>query len=392
MYLSKVDRLLGKTCYASGMLRSCRPSQKHLAVALLLSSLSVTSISLPTPSYAARMSSSGSEHAKVTHRYVPLIGLDPLLLNERAKRQVALVTNIRHIGMNSIRLVANWRFIQNGSSKIFHWGAVDQEVREARAVHLSIVMVITGCPPWAAIAGSKNRMWPQPKSSQKFGSFAAMVAKRYASKGVRDYEIWNEPNDSKFFQPSANPTAYTKMLIASYTAIRRVEKSAFIISGGLAPVLSRRGSQNPISFLRAMYAHGVKGHFDALGDHPYSFPEPPNTFKRSSWWTQMSQTKPSLRSIMAKHHDSGKRIWITEYGAPSGGPGGVSQKAQAVELRQAIIDARTKSWIGAIYIYTWQDLGRDRHTRADWFGLLTFSGKRKPAYYAVVAAIKLRVR
>jgi hypothetical protein len=377
--------------YASAMLRSCRPTRRRLAiVAVLLSSLSATSINLLTPSYAGRTSSATGAHAKLRHRYVPLIGLDPLLLKERPKTQVALLTNIQHIGIKSVRLVANWRFIQNRGPKTSNWAAVDLEVREARAAHLSIDMVITGCPAWEAIANAKSRMWPQPKSALKFGSFAAMVAKRYASKGVRDFEIWNEPNDSKFFQPVANVTAYTKMLIASYKAIKKVDKSAFVISGGFAPVISHRGSVNPIAFLKAMYAHGAKGHFDALGDHPYSFPALPNTFSRSSWWSQMALTKPSLRSIMAQHHDS-KRIWITEYGAPSNGPGGVSEKAQAAELKQAIIDTRTKSWIGAIYIYTWQDLGTDSHTKADWFGLLTFNGKRKPAYFAVLAAIKQRV-
>lgn len=377
------------------MLRPPRPTQGRLAViAVLLSGLSVTSMILPTPSSAVHMSASASAAAqtKVVHRYVAVLGLDPLLLRLRAKAQVAELQRIRHIGIRSVRLVANWRFIQNGGPDIFHWAAVDQQVREARAAHLSIDMVVTGCPPWEGISSAKNRMWPQPKSPQKFGSFAAMVAKRYAPEGVADFEIWNEPNDSKYFQPVANAAAYTKMLIAAYGAIKKVDKSAFVISGGLAPVQRGHGSYTPIGFLKAMYAQGAKGHFDALGDHSYSFPAPPNTFKTWSWWSQMAQTKPSLRSIMARHHDSGKRIWITEYGAPSNGPKGVGEKAQATELKQAIIDARTKSWIGAIYVYTWQDLGTNRHGNADWFGLLTFRGKPKPAYWAVVAAIKQRVR
>lgn len=322
-------------------------------------------------------------------RHVALIGLDPLWVNQTGKVIAQQIAAMKAIGIGSVRIDANWRAVQPRGPRSFAWKVLDREVGLARAAHLSVTLIIDDCPTWAAISGARHRLWAQPRSTQQYAAFAAHVARRYAAKGVKFFEIWNEPNDAKFFQPKSNPAAYTRMLVAAYKAIKRTNKSAFVISGGLAPVPTRRGSVSPIAFLKAMYAHGAKGHFDALGDHAYSFPALPNTFKTWSSWSQMSQTHPSLRSVMASHGDSRKRIWITEYGAPSGGPGGVSQKAQATDMTQAIIDARTKNWIGAIDIYTWQDLGTDRHTRADWFGLLTFSGKRKPAYYAVKLAIKL---
>jgi hypothetical protein len=38
---------------------------------------------------------------------------------------------------------------------------------------------------------------------------------------------------------------------------------------------------------------------------------------------------------------------------------------RAAEMAQAVMDARKTSWIGAIYIYSWQDLGTNRHANAD---------------------------
>jgi hypothetical protein len=72
-----------------------------------------------------------------------------------------------------------------------------------------------------------------------------------------------------------------------------------------------------------MYANGAKGSFDALGYHAYSFRELPDTY--GSGWSQMAQTSPSPRSMMIRNGDGNKPIWVTEFGAPSGGPDGVGE-------------------------------------------------------------------
>ena len=70
----------------------------------------------------------------------------------------------------------------------------------------------------------------------------------------------------------------------------------------------------------------------------------------------MAQTSPSLRSLMVAHGDAAKKIWITEYGAPtSGTPNNVSDAEQSDEMVQAISQAKQLGWIGSVYIYTWED-------------------------------------
>jgi polysaccharide biosynthesis protein PslG len=91
--------------------------------------------------------------------------------------------------------------------------------------------------------------------------------------------------------------------------------------------------------------------------HPYSFPASPDTYETWSAWSQMNQANPALRDIMASHGDGGKKIWITEFGAPSSGPDGVGEAAQSTDITQAINQARSTSWIGAIDLYTWVDGG-----------------------------------
>jgi hypothetical protein len=313
---------------------------------------------------------------------------DPDLISKSASVQASQLAAMKAAGITSVRLDANWNWVQYGGKNSFDWAQLDQVVKSSRAAGMSVDLIIDGCPAWAALAGTSGDASPQPASSAQYATWAAEVAARYARQGVGIFEIWNEPNATGFWQPKANPAAYTADLVAAYAAIKKVDPSAFVISAGLAPEATDGSNINAVDFLKAMYAHGAKGSFDALGYHPYSYPALPNTYKSWSGWSQMAQTSSSIRSVMTSNGDSSKKLWLTEEGAPSGGPSGVGQAAQATALTQAIANAKTTSWIGALYLYSWQDEGTDSGNTEDWFGLLTARGSQKPAYTAVVAALK----
>ena len=208
------------------------------------------------------------------------------------------------------------------------------------------------------------------------------------AQGVTDFEIWNEPNNIAFWQPAPNAAAYTTLLRDSYAAIKAVDPSALVITGGLAPEPDDGTNIDATTFVTEMFADGAKGSFNALGFHPYSFPALPNTYEPWSGWSQMGQTPTSLESILSANGDASVPLWLTEYGAPTSGPDGVGDTAQAEALTQAIADAKSTSWIGALYIYTYEDSGNDPSTDEDWFGLLNSDGTPKPAFAAVGAAIK----
>jgi hypothetical protein len=318
----------------------------------------------------------------------PVIGVSlPVLLGEPPATQEAWLANLESIGVTSIRTGADWADISYAGPGTYDWNQLDEEVSLIRAAGMSVDMVITGTPSWEALPGVSGTDIGQPADPAAFGQFAAMVAQRYAPEGVQDYEIWNEPNNTVFWQPAPNPAVYVQVLQASYTDIKAVDPSALVITGGLAPENNASGDINEITFLQDMYADGAEGYFDALGDHPYSYPALPDTYELWSGWSQMDSTPTSLESVMAANGDANKPIWITEVGAPTGGPDSVGTEGQAEELTQAIDNAKDSSWIGAVYLYTYEDSGGDPTTDEDWFGLLNADGSQKPAWTAVAAAI-----
>lgn len=294
--------------------------------------------------------------------------------------QIQQLEAMKATGITSIRVDADWSVGQPDGPDSYSWTSLDQVVASIQKAGLSVDLVIDGCPAWAAVSGVQGDQFAQPASPAAFANWATAVVERYASKGAKYFEIWNEPNNPIFWQPSPNPAAYTADLKAAYAAIKAVDPSAIVISGGLAPEPDSSTSYSPLTFLEDMYADGAQGSFDGVGFHPYTYPLDPDTVGSVTAWTQMSETNPSIRSIMAANNDSDKKIWITEFGAPtSGTDANVSESEQSTELEEAISQVKQLSWIGSFYMYTWEDV------TGEGFGLLTIDGVKKLAYAAVVA-------
>jgi polysaccharide biosynthesis protein PslG len=308
----------------------------------------------------------------------------PSLLGERASQQAAALANMKSIGLQWVRVDADWSLLQPNGPRTFDWAPMDQEVRAIEAAGMHADLIIDNTPPWARTSAA-NVAWGEPATASAYGTFAGQVAAHYGPMGVNTYEIWNEENVRIFWAPAPNPSLYTSMLKDAYAAIKAARPNATVISGGLAPAADdSAGDIAPIKFLQDMYADGAKGSFDALGDHAYSNPALPDTFETWSGFSQMDQTSPSLRSVMAANGDSAKQIWITEIGAPSAGPNGVGTTAQAEEVNQAVAAAKSSSWIGAMFFYTYED---SPNADPDYYGLLNADGSAKPAWTALAAAL-----
>ena len=120
---------------------------------------------------------------------VPMGIADPDLFSESATVQASQLAAMKAIGINSVRLDANWAWVQYGGPKSFDWAQMDRMVKTARAAGMSVDLIIDGCPQWAALAGTSGAASPQPASSTEYATWAAQVAARYAPQGVGTFEI-----------------------------------------------------------------------------------------------------------------------------------------------------------------------------------------------------------
>lgn len=305
------------------------------------------------------------------------------------------LNDIASLGIGWIRFDMSWVIVQPDDSATFHWSETDRIISAIRAHNIKILPILLEPPFWARLSDCQGDQKCMPANPTIFATFAQKAVERYAPYGVHTWEIWNEPNIPGFWKPAPNPKDYTELLKATYTAIKTADPSAKVVTGGLSPAATSGSDISPTDFLKGLYDNGAGGYFDAVGMHPYSFPVSPSNYKLWNAWSQMSLTPTNLRGIMTANGDGGKDIWMTEFGAPTGGPGALAtlsgyseggspyhldESFQAKTMEDAINTSQNYGWAGPLFIYSYKDLGTSQDTNENFFGIIRYDGTHKPAY------------
>lgn len=323
-----------------------------------------------------------------------------------------IASTIRSLGSERVRLGVLWNRIET-TPGVYDWRETDTHVRLALEAGLKPTLMLYTAPSWVntsfagpnfaqmvdtppppidgvALAPSLRSGAPAAPAESRlpasaggadrapdvaFGHFAAALAQRYAGL-VEGYEIWNEPNTARFWDPP-NVEFYARALRRAYTGIHAVEPGATVVTAGMAPAPDAPGSSlAPETFIRELYRLGANRYADAIGLHPYIYRDP-----QSQWGAFRDYA--AVRNLMVSAGDGAKKVWITEYGAPSGGFGGVSGAQQAQIIGDAIDRAVADPNIGPIFIYTLQDMPLGATNAESHFGLYTLDARAKPAVQAV---------
>lgn len=322
-----------------------------------------------------------------------IAGLSPDQLANR-------LDGIKASGASWIRFDLNWANVQPSNAHDYQWSQYDHLVAASRARDIKMLVIVDYTPAWARLKQCNSSDKCQPANPDQYAAFTAAASKRYAPLGVHNWEIWNEPNNPNFWQPASSPSQYVQLLKKAYLAIRGQDSTALIITGGLSPQSTAGSAYSPIDFLKGLYAQDGKNYFDGVGDHPYTFPLSPSSNAHQAW-DQMANQKNGLRQIMVSNGDTSKKIWITEFGAPTGGPGTVAtiqnlnlsqhpfvvgEPLQARILSDATQFYQGYDWVGPFFVYSYQDTGTDQSTNENFFGLIRSDGTQKPAYTVFKAA------
>lgn len=162
----------------------------------------------------------------------------------------------------------------------YNWGYDDMVVSALATAHLSWEPMLDYTPKWARqhikpIVSKAGVVSPiPPLNNRVYGAFVAAFAKRYGVGGsfwsrhralpqepVKLFEIWNEPDDRWTWGPDVNLQHYAQLYAVARTAIKRVDRHATVMTGGLA--------FTPSSLPRLLKA--MKGMtVDAMALHPYA--------------------------------------------------------------------------------------------------------------------------
>jgi hypothetical protein len=378
-------------------------------------------VALKPASYVLGARDSARLHGYVASSAQP-VGYDADVIDQ--SNPASYVGAIEDGGATSLREDVNWSFIEAVQGQ-FDWTPLDGIVAQAAQDHLHVLLIVDTSPLWASGGSYSNPDWKwlPPRNPADYGEFAAAVAARYGPGGafwqenpqvprylLAGLELWNEENLSSFWGGlPPNPALYAAMVTAAYPLIKQADPSMTVVTGGLSPsggyneiICTDPGSGgfdgqswNPLNYLQALYNDGIGGSFDAVGWHPYYY-WPGATaaqmlaYGRCSAWSQMASTPVSVRSLMIANGDGGKRIWITETGAPTciayAIYSCVDQTQQADLAYQEARQWQTLSWAGGFYWYDIEDTDSASQYLDAHFGAVSSWGSPKPAYWALQQA------
>ena len=208
-----------------------------------------------------------------------------------------------------------------------------------------------------------------PNDPDQFAAFAGQLAARYPQ--VLAWEVWNEPNLSVFWRPAPDPAAYARLLQKTYAAIKAGNPSATVLMGGLSGVIDTGYDDSilPEDFLNQVYQAGDPS-FDVVAIHPYGDGGPGGYIDRCI---------QKVRDVMAEQGDTRKRIWITEFGWSTQGPGAVDEATQAANLCQARGAFERFPEVERVYWYCLQDRTGTPDFPMQSYGLFHLDGTPKPA-------------
>ncbi|MFV9507244.1 MAG: hypothetical protein AB4911_22060 [Oscillochloridaceae bacterium umkhey_bin13] len=181
------------------------------------------------------------------------------------------------------------------------WGWHDRVLDLYAARGIEVIGVLNGpTPGWMVGQGGASFTPPSP---ELFAQFAQAAASRYRGR-IRYWQIWNEPDNARYWQPGPNPAAYAALLRAAYPAIKAADPSAQVLAAGLV------SPQPAASFLQQLHANGAWNAFDIIALHPYTDPLGPEEGQIGG---------AGIGAVQGLAQTLGpKPIWATEFGWSTG--------------------------------------------------------------------------
>jgi hypothetical protein len=311
---------------------------------------------------------------------------------------------VQETGADVVRIDVSWYTLEavgKGSyetSTSWYLERLDAFMDAADARGLDVVPTLWQTPCWAADASEATReaclytgslVNTPPKDPETYGDIAAFLADRYRDK-LAAIEVWNEPNHTGFFVAVDQAAEYAELVKAAYPKIKAAAPDVKVLAGAL--------STADAGFLRQLYAHGIRGSYDAISVHPYMVDStaPPDVpypqfIAQFSFWDGLKL----IRSTQEAANDAAP-VWATEYGwntssarEPMSWLNGVSEETQAEYLKRALRllsdPGSDLGFVEGALIYSLRDSGSDIDDVNQNFGILRHDFSRKPSFSVVQA-------
>ena len=243
---------------------------------------------------------------------------------------------IKAAGFTWLRVDLAWADTEK-TRGVYDFSAFDRLAAAIHAEGFSAVVILAygnalyvnpGDPP-----GSRTRA-DTDAFREAFARWAATAVERYAKYNFI-WELWNEPNSTKFWAPKENVREYVSLMRTAAHAIHAKTPGARLIGPATTGV--------DIRFIRACLEGGMLDYWSAISVHPYR-KRAPETVK---------DAYQKLREEIARHAPRGREIPIicSEWGHPS--DGSPESLARQADYLSGVLSTNFGENIPLTFWYTW---------------------------------------
>jgi polysaccharide biosynthesis protein PslG len=229
------------------------------------------------------------------------VGVHSMLqLNDPPSFMQAMFAQAAAMHASAIRLdVAPALIFDGGPSAPPDFSGLDEVMSLAQTYGLRVVADLMTIPPWMANCAVPNDDPSRCATGDLagYGSVVGQIVSR-ADRVIRDWEVWNEPDTSAFFD--GTPQQYAFMLRTAHDAIKAADPAADVLLGGISGPAGMGWLGQVLAAPGADAAHA----FDTANIH-----------ERGDLWS-LAGDLAAWRRFLAAAGYSGP-LWVTEHGYPS---------------------------------------------------------------------------
>jgi hypothetical protein len=276
----------------------------------------------------------------------------------------------------------------NPADPAYKWPAdLDFALSEAQKYGIRVSIQVLRSPPWA---NGGHGPGYAPRSASDYAAFVTAAARRYPAANI--WQIWGEPVIGSRFKPlkkKRSPRLYAQMLDQSYEALKAINPANLVVGG----MTITEGQIKPLAWMRLLrLPNGKPPRMDMWGHNPYSPRKPklkrrpvkPGVFDMSDLDTMIKELDRNLRK---GKRNKKLKIFISEWSIPTDHRASIfgfwgDRKTVANYTTKALkIAKRLKRVYTFGWFYLYDEAPNQKGDEVNW-GLLTWDGQRKPAFFA----------
>jgi hypothetical protein len=275
-----------------------------------------------------------------------------------------------------------WTAVER-SPNHYTWDEFDALYRRMTDRGIRPLFVLTRAPCWAqqnpaACRHEDTNIHPTRSHYDDFADFAAAAAQRYPL--ALGFEIWNEPNDRRYWGGKPSPVDYASMFKQARSAIKQVNPTMPVVLAGLSPHASDTAGASVAydGYLKRLYELGAAKKADAIGLHPY-----PTVAFNDGYIDAIRTRLGRINQTMEHFNDGDRPMWVTESGVSTEGPEAYTENQQATALVDIYQLFRRVPNIPVVIFHRFIDSPDQPGAKEPGFGVITTSGRAKRAYCAL---------